>query len=112
MNQYIITEEQIVSIEEHGWIDAFHTLDQVRSRPYQSERDIEQLKKAIVEVLDTGFESSESDLGKIGHSPKQDCFGDRPCCPVCAISTHQRIIEIHSQVDEIQCKKCGQVYLW
>ena len=39
MNQYIITEEQIANIEEHGWIDAFHTLDQVRSHPYQSERD-------------------------------------------------------------------------
>jgi len=38
MNQYIITEEQIANIEEHGWIDAFHTLDQVRSHPYQSER--------------------------------------------------------------------------
>lgn len=30
--------------------------------PAASEREIEQLKKAIVEVLDTGFESSERDM--------------------------------------------------
>jgi hypothetical protein len=29
---------------------------------FQSGRDIEQLKKAIIEVLDTGFESSERDM--------------------------------------------------
>jgi len=28
----------------------------------QSDRDIEQLKQAIIEVLDTGFESSERDM--------------------------------------------------
>jgi hypothetical protein len=37
MNQYIITEEQITKIENHGWIDAFIILEQVRSHPYQSE---------------------------------------------------------------------------
>ena len=42
MNKYIITEEQIANIEEHGWIDAFHTLDQVRSHPYQSEREFDE----------------------------------------------------------------------
>jgi len=79
MNQYIITEEQLSYFHEkllqvlkdlaEGGYTAGNCLtciesmsNIVRSHPYQSERDIEQLKKAIIEVLDTGFESSERDL--------------------------------------------------
>jgi hypothetical protein len=75
MNQYIITEEQIVSIEEHGWIDAFHILDQVRSHPYQSEPckergcddiencdeicDIRIMKDKLIEAYREGYHDGE-----------------------------------------------------
>ena len=49
-------------IEYFGFCCPFCRDHMVRDDTYQSERDIEQLKKAIVEVLDTGFESSERDL--------------------------------------------------
>jgi ribosomal protein L37AE/L43A len=49
---------------------------------------------------------------RIGKAPKQDCYGERPVCPVCGISTHQRIVFEHVALDEIQCQKCKTIYHW
>jgi len=51
---------------------------------------------------------------RIGKAPKKDCYGERPVCPVCGISTHQRITFEHADqaLDEIQCQKCKTTYHW
>jgi len=88
MNQYIITEEQIANIEEHGWIDAFHTLDQVRSHPYQSERDnVRFTEKELLHI------NTILTIHAIEHLPKE-CS-----CPEC-ISIHKKIAELQQQAGE------------
>lgn len=50
----------------------------------------------------------------IGKAPERDCYGEKPVCPVCATSSHQKIVFEHADqaLDDIQCQKCGTVYQW
>ncbi len=50
--EYIITESQIKDIEEHGWMDAYITLDKVRSHPVPEQSEQGKLLGNLIEHCD------------------------------------------------------------
>jgi len=60
MKQYMVNEDQIKYLETLACQSM--EIPELRFRPYHHKQDIEVLKKAIIEVLDTGFVSSELDI--------------------------------------------------
>lgn len=62
----------------------------------------------------TGDTKQGVNMTRIGKAPERDCYGEKPVCPVCGISSHQRVIFEHEgeALDEIQCQKCKATYHW
>ncbi len=67
--QYILRERLVAEIEEllkdRNPAISERIPRALRSRPAPAAPNIESLKKAIIEVLDTGFESSEWDIALV-----------------------------------------------